>query len=57
MHAPPENFEIISSVMRGKNLFKMFTKSIVIFMLNFICMTLRNSIQFHFIFRVVLKVF
>ena len=54
-HAPPENFEIlvlwnaISSVLRGQILFKMFSKSIVLFMLIFIGVTSRRSSQFYFI--------
>ena len=52
-HAPPENFEIlvlwndISSVLRGQILSKMFSKSIVLFMLIFIGMTSRRSSQFY----------
>ena len=54
-HAPPENFEIlvlwnaISSVLRGQILFKMFSKSIVLFMLIFIGVTSHGSSQFYFI--------
>ena len=54
-HAPPENFEIlvllnaISSVLRGQILPKMFSKSIVLFMLIFIGVTSRRSSQFYFI--------
>ena len=54
-HAPPENFEIlvlwnaISSVLRGQILSKMFSKSIVLFMLIFIGVTSRRSSQFYFI--------
>ena len=53
-HAPPENFEIlvlwnaISSVLRGQILSKMFSKSIVLFMLIFIGVTSRRSSQFYF---------
>ena len=52
---PPENFEIlvlwnaISSVLRGQILSKMFSKSIVLFMLIFIGVTSRRSSQFYFI--------
>ena len=54
-HAPPENFEIlvlwnaISSILRGQILSKMFSKSIVLFMLIFIGVTSRKSSQFYFI--------
>ena len=54
-HAPPENFEIlvlwnaISSVLRGQILSKMFSKSIVLFMLIFIGVTSRKSSQFYFV--------
>ena len=54
-HVPPENFEIfvlwnaISSVMRGQILSKMFSKSIVLFMLIFIGVTSLRSSQFYFI--------
>ena len=57
------NFEIlilwnaIPSVLRGKNLPKMFTKSIVISMLISICVTSRRSTRFYFIFRVVFERF
>ena len=52
-HAPPENFEIlvlwnaISSVLRGQILSKMFSKSIVLFMLIFVGVTSRRSSQFY----------
>ena len=52
---PTENFEIlvlwnaISSVLRGQILSKMFSKSIVLFMLIFIGVTSRRSSQFYFI--------
>ena len=51
-HAPPENFEIlvlwnaISSVLRGQILSKMFSKSIVLFMLIFIGVTSRRSSRY-----------
>ena len=54
-HAPQKNFEIlvlwnaISSGPRGQILFKMFSKSIVLFMLIFIGVTSRRSSQFYFI--------
>ena len=54
-HVPPENFEIfvlwnaISSVLRGQILSKMFSKSIVLFMLIFIGVTSLRSSQFYFI--------
>ena len=53
-HAPPENYEIlvlwnaISSVLRGQILSKMFSKSIVLFMLIFIGVNSRRSSQFYF---------
>ena len=52
-HAPPENFEIlvlwnvISSVLRGQILSKMFSKSIVLFMLIFIGVTSLRSSQLY----------
>ena len=54
-HAPPENFEIlvlwnaISSVLRGQILSKMFSKSILLFMLILTGVTSRRSSQFYFI--------
>ena len=54
-HASPENLEIlvlwnaISSILRGQILSKMFSKSIVLFMLIFIGVTSRKSSQFYFI--------
>ena len=51
-HAPPENFEIlvllnaISIVLRGQILSKMFSKSIVLFMLIFIGVTSRRSSRY-----------
>ena len=54
-HAPPENFEIlevwnvISSVLRGQILSKLFSKSIVIFMLIFIGVTSRRRSRLYFI--------
>ena len=53
-HAPLENFEIlvlwnaISSILRGQIVSKMFSKSIVLFMLIFIGVNSRRSSQFSF---------
>ena len=61
-HAPPENFEIlvlwnvISSVLRGQILSKLFSKSTVIFRRIFIGVTLRRSSQLYFIFCVVFEI-
>ena len=62
-HTSPENFEIlmlwnaISSFLRGQILTKMFSKSIVIFMLIFICVTSRRVPEFILYFLWFLKVF
>ena len=61
-HAPRENFKIlvlwnvISSVLRGQSLSKLFSKSIVIFMLIFIGVTSRRSSRLYFIFCAVFEI-
>ena len=61
-HAPPENFKIlmlwniISSVLRGQILSKLFSKSVVIFMLIFIGVTSRRSSRLYFIFCAVFEI-